>query len=712
MSLSGVLGNALTGLQASQVGLQVASNNVANVNTPGYARTQANLVAASVGGSAMGVAVEGVTRITDSFLQTASLRAISAYGSASVVSTALDRLQSQFGGLDDAGSVFSRMNNIFDSLAQASVDPSESVSRLSVSSDIESFLNEAARLSEEIQTQRREADAQISSNVGRINDIIGELFSLNASVQSTTSAGGDTSGAANRQSELLDELSQYMDVRATSQSDGRITLRTEDGVLLMDSYAVTLSYSGAGTGAYATDYSSIVAVSPNGQEVELDSHITEGELHGLLQLRDADLPNTAEELAEMVAGFADALNAAHNNASAYPAPQTLEGRNTGLEATDLHNFTGATTLAVTDDSGALVSRIDIDFDAGTYSVDGAAAVAFGNSVDDVVTAIDTALGGNGSASFANGVLTISAAAASEGVGFLQDETTPSDRAGRGFAHFFGLNDIVRSDSIGFFETGMDGSDVHGFTTGQELTFSVSGPQGQTVADISIAVTAGETFNDIIADLNDATNGVGRYVTFALDADGRITQTANAGYEAYGVVLAQDDTARSTSGVSMSEMFGMSLASRADRADSFYVDQDIRGDGSQLALGQLDIDGASAAGDIVISIGDNRGGLLLQQAFTASRTFHAAGSIAQSTSSVQDYAARIAGVLGARASSAEDNTISAQVLMDTAALKRADVEGVNLDEELVAMTTFQQSYNASARLLQAAEEMMQTLLNAI
>ena len=39
MSLSGILGNALSGLQASQAGLRASSNNVANVNTPGYART-------------------------------------------------------------------------------------------------------------------------------------------------------------------------------------------------------------------------------------------------------------------------------------------------------------------------------------------------------------------------------------------------------------------------------------------------------------------------------------------------------------------------------------------------------------------------------------------------------------------------------------------------------------------------------------------------
>jgi flagellar hook-associated protein 1 FlgK len=37
-------------------------------------------------------------------------------------------------------------------------------------------------------------------------------------------------------------------------------------------------------------------------------------------------------------------------------------------------------------------------------------------------------------------------------------------------------------------------------------------------------------------------------------------------------------------------------------------------------------------------------------------------------------------------------------------------GVNLDEELANMTIFQNAYNASARLVQAVDEMFDTLLS--
>lgn len=713
MSLSGILGNALSGLQASQSGLRAASNNVANVNTPGYARTISSVEARNVGGVAMGVQVNGIVRIVDRYLQLTSLSSISDASGTQTRAAALDRMQAQFGNLDDSGSIFARLNSAFSGLSQASVDPTLSVARLSAAADVDSFFTEAQRLSGEVRVQRQEADSKISAALARSNEILREVYDLNASIQSVSSGGGDSSGAENRVSELLDELSEFMDIRADFQGNGRVVLRTTDGVLLLDNYPAELTYEVGGTGAYGVEYGKIYAASPNGgNPQELDSHITSGELRSLIDLRDQTLPDIAEELAEMTAGAADALNAAHNNAAAYPAPQTLTGRNTGLESTDAHNFTGATTLAVADSTGQLVRRIDVDFDAATYSVDGGAAVAFAGTVGDLATALNTALAGVGSASFANGALTVSASSSANGVAFLQDETTPSDRGGRGLSHFFGLNDLVRSDVPGFFETGLTAAEDHNFTTGTSLSFRVDTVAGKTAGTYNIPMVTGETIGDVITALNDTSSGMGRYVTFALDGNGKLSYTANAGYEGYELSLTGDDTSRGTSAISFSDMFGVGLEARASRAEAFAVDPAIRADSFRLALGKLDIDAGTVVGDYVLSSGDNRGGAGLQDALSSSRTFNAAGSLATTSASLGDFVARIAGTIGSRAARAESEAGSAATLQATAAQKRADVEGVSLDEELAAMTLYQQSYNAAARMLQAAKEMTDTLMGIV
>ena len=63
----------------------------------------------------------------------------------------------------------------------------------------------------------------------------------------------------------------------------------------------------------------------------------------------------------------------HNASSASPAKSLLEGRDTGLDLpTAVSGFTGAATLAVTNAAGVIQRRVDIDFTAGTLSVDGGA----------------------------------------------------------------------------------------------------------------------------------------------------------------------------------------------------------------------------------------------------------------------------------------------------------------------------------------------------
>ena len=713
MSLNGIIGSALSGLSASQAGLNAAANNVANVNTPGYARTQAVLQARNVGGVAMGVQVAGISRIADVYLQAASIRAISDGEAARMQADGLDKVQTQFGKLDDAGSMFARLSRAFSSLSQASVDPAQSVARLSAAADLQAFFDETSRLSLMISDQRKDADSQITAAVSRTNEILNELSGLNSSAQSIGVAGGDTSGIANRQSELLDELAGYVDIRTETKSDGRIIVRTGDGVALVETGVTQLEYTATGSGAYGVSYGQIWVQPPYGAQArELSGHVDSGKLYGLLDLRDRILPEIANELAELTAGAADALNLAHNNSASYPAPQTLAGRNTGLVSADLHNFTGATTLAVTGATGSLVKRIDIDFDAGTLSVDGGAAAALGTTVGSLTTAINTALGADGTAAFANGALTLAAASASNGLATLQDTATPSDRAGRGFSHFFGLNDLVSSTRPGFFQTGLSGTDAHQLATGTSLAFQITTPDGRPAGTVSIPMVTGETVADAVTALNNTATGLGRYATFTLDSDGQLSSVPKTGYAGFDLKMTSDDTSRAGSGVSFSQMFGIGLSATAGRSAIFAVNNAIRSDSSKLALGQLNITAATVAGDLVLTSGDSRGGQLLQSAMTALRSFDAAGSINAANSSLQDYAARLAGSIGSRAARAEGEAASAEVLRATAQTKRSNVEGVSLDEELAAMTLYQQSYNASARMLQAAKEMTDALMSIV
>jgi flagellar hook-associated protein 1 FlgK len=63
-----------------------------------------------------------------------------------------------------------------------------------------------------------------------------------------------------------------------------------------------------------------------------------------------------------------------------PAATSMTGKDTGLDAnTAFANFTGKTTIAITNASGAIVQRVDIDFGAGTMTVNGVSGPSFTNT---------------------------------------------------------------------------------------------------------------------------------------------------------------------------------------------------------------------------------------------------------------------------------------------------------------------------------------------
>ena len=68
MSLNGIAASALSALQTNSAALGVVSNNVSNINTPGYARRVVNEQTLSAGGQLMGVDIASVQRIADQFL--------------------------------------------------------------------------------------------------------------------------------------------------------------------------------------------------------------------------------------------------------------------------------------------------------------------------------------------------------------------------------------------------------------------------------------------------------------------------------------------------------------------------------------------------------------------------------------------------------------------------------------------------------------------
>ena len=705
MSLNLIMNNATTGLMAAQTQLRVVSDNVSNVNTPGYVRKIADQVAYASNGIGAGVEVSRIRLATDRFLQAASLNAEADAGRYGVQAELYDRIQSLMGDPGGSGGLLGQVNGLFSAFSTLSDNAISGPYRQQALSQTQALFDEATRIAGQIQAVREDADARISAGVARANELLGQIEAMNVEISRASVAGGDTTGAEAAQAALIDQLSGIMDIRVSVRPVGGVQVRTGTGMLLAGDGHATLEYQRAGAVNAETSFDDIWLTEPRGAKRSLMDNLASGELRGLIDLRDREAPAASQRLAELVTRIADELNRAHNASTSVPAPNSLTGRNIGTSLeTALGGFSGTTNVAVTSAAGAIVARAEIVFSGGGITVNGAAATPA-----TFLSVLNAQLGGAATATFNNGALSIQAANAGNGVVIADDPTSPAAKGGRGFSHVFGLNDLVRSDRPALYDTGMTTTSAHGFTAGETVTFRFAGESGARLRDITVQVPAGGTMSDLISALNDPMTGVGRMGSFSLDAQGRMAFTSSPGTPVTLSVVG-DTTTQTSSGVSMSELFGLGSGVRSSRLDGFSLRSDILSQPSRLALARLDLN--AAPGTSALSAGDGRGALMLADAGEANTTFDAAGATGSSSMSISRYVAELAGDIGGRAAAAKSRADAAGAVRTEARQRQASHEGVNLDEELVNLTTYQQAFNASARMIQAASDLYDVLLGMV
>jgi flagellar hook-associated protein 1 FlgK len=708
MSLNAIIANANSGLQAAQSGLRVTSDNIANVNTAGYVRKTLQQTSRVSNGVGAGVDIAGVTRAANSYLQLASLNAATASGRASVRSELLDNAQSLFGNPGGDSSYFNRLDQLFAAFSTTSDDPGSSLRRTQATAAIQDFLNASSGISNSLADITANADTRISAGVARANDLLRQIEKLNVEITAQSSTGGDITGSQNLQSGMLDELATLMDITTSDRLNGGIMVRTPQGQLLAGAGAGTISFErGQGGDAYLS------VTLPGGSGVKTDLQVSGGEIGGLMSLRNTEIPGIAEQLGEYVSKAAEEINRAANASSAVPAPNSLVGRNTGLGAdieTAVGGFTGQTTIVITSGAGVIQRRVDIDFDNSAITIDGVLPAT--PMTGDFLADVGGALGAFGSIGFADGKMTLTAQAGS-GVALQDDAANPALKAGKGFSHFFGLNDIIRSQQPSDPATGLRLSDPHGFTPGDTIVIRLMDASGARQRDITITVPpdpappAVSTMQNLLDEMNDNATGVGMYGSFSLSARGEMTFAPRSGSD-MKMSIANDGTERGAGGPSITQMFGLGVQQRAVRGGLYSIDPAIIANPGRLPLGQLNL--AAATGQPALVTGDGRGAMAISKAGEIVTNFTATGGNAAIGTSLSRYASLMGGNIGRAAAAADDALTAAESVMTEADTRRQSVEGVNLDEELINMTTYQQAFNASARVIQASKDLFDTLLN--
>ena len=126
--------------------------------------------------------------------------------------------------------------------------------------------------------------------------------------------------------EALRELSGLIDITYFKRENGEMVIQTTDGVMLLDRDPHKLSHSAVAQASPTTSYAGggIGGIFVDGQDIT--NSIRDGEIKGLIEIRDVTLPSLQSQLDELAGVLKNQINIIHNQGTAYPnTPSSLTG---------------------------------------------------------------------------------------------------------------------------------------------------------------------------------------------------------------------------------------------------------------------------------------------------------------------------------------------------------------------------------------------------
>lgn len=310
-----ILGNSVSSMTATQALLSNASNNIANVNTPGYTRrniaVQTRLDPATVDGIlriGSGVQLGEISRVTNTFLEDSLRRAVSRQGAATVRNEYLGRVENVFSLTGPTMTVGSTLNDFFSAVNQLGVDPSNLDLRLNVLQKGEDLVSTIRTTFKELANSQNELDQRVGLEVGSINSITKEVAYLNTVIAQRESVGVSATDERDQRDTVLAKLAEKISFNIVETPNGMVNCVLENGFPLVNqetsrNLSVTATPTfGGGTMPRSLSDSVLSYVVYNFGTENAPSHLDltnmikngGGSLGGVLQMRGyADPSNTS-----------------------------------------------------------------------------------------------------------------------------------------------------------------------------------------------------------------------------------------------------------------------------------------------------------------------------------------------------------------------------------------------------------------------------------
>lgn len=306
-TISSMLGIAQQALIADQQALNVTSSNVANQSTPGYTRETVSFQSVdsvTLSGSTYGAGVSA----TESSQRSSTLdqevqQQTQVQAQSSALQSALTQIEDIFGLSSTSSSAASTtlgtdMNSFFSSLSALQASPSTATSQ-AVLAAAQSLAGDFNSASSQISQVTTGLNQEVVSDVGQVNTLTSQIASLNAQI-SSLDPNSDAGTLEDQRQLAITQLSQLVGVDQISNEDNSLTLTTSGGAVLVS--------GGQSFAMSTTQIGGVTHVLAGATPQDVTSNLTGGDLGGVIQARDQEIPAYQSALDTLAYGIGTAVN--------------------------------------------------------------------------------------------------------------------------------------------------------------------------------------------------------------------------------------------------------------------------------------------------------------------------------------------------------------------------------------------------------------------
>lgn len=364
---SGILGVALTGLNAAQAGIATTEHNIANINTEGYRRQQVTYSALTpqyvgTGYLGTGVGIDSVRSLYSQFLDGEVLlneAQLARYQTYSAYASQIDTLLGS-----DSSSLNTSLESFFAAVNEVANDPTSNAARQVLLSSGNTLTGLVNSLDTQLRGYITASNKDITSITTQVNTYSAQIAKLNGDIAKAEASGITANDLRDQRGELVSQLNELVNVSLVEQGDGSTNLYIGSGQALV---VGTTAYS-MSTLADPDDSSLLLpALDVGGTTLTLDSNlIAGGQLGGILSAREEVIKPALDDLNRISLSIALEFNAVHTSGLDYNLNAGTDFFTNPLTAAA--GNTGTLTLALGNDLNLKNSDYTLSYDGTDYTL--------------------------------------------------------------------------------------------------------------------------------------------------------------------------------------------------------------------------------------------------------------------------------------------------------------------------------------------------------